>query len=441
MPRPNIVTELPGPKAQAFIDRDEAVLSPSLPREYPLVIDRGRGVMIEDSDGNSFLDFTSGIAVCNTGHCHPKVVEAAKAQLDKLIHTCGADFYHTPMIELAEKLAEIAPGEEPKRVFLGNSGAEAVEAGLKLARKHSGRHKVISFLGAFHGRTMGALTLTASKSVQKEGFGPFVPGVVHIPYGHCYRCAYNLEYPGCDLACVDYLENVLFDRLLAPEEVALIVVEPIQGEGGYVVPPPEYHQRLKAVAEKYGILYMVDEIQSGMGRTGRMFGIEHFGVAPDLMTVAKGMGSGMPISGLIARAEVMDWPRGSHGSTYGGNPVSSAAALATLEVIRDGLIENTQARGRELMMGLKAIRTGTEEIGDVRGLGLMQAIEFVTDRETRTPAPELRDRIIEKCFRKGLCLLSCGRSTLRFCPPLIVERADIEIALEILSEVLKAELG
>jgi 4-aminobutyrate aminotransferase len=441
MRRPLIKTKLPGPRATAFIERDTRFISHSLPREYPLVIEKGKGVWVDDPDGNTFLDFTSGIAVCNTGHCHPEVVEAAKDQLDRLIHTCGADFYHAPMIEVAEELAAIAPGESKKRIFLGNSGAEAVEAGFKLARWHSGRQKALAFLGAFHGRTMGALTLTASKAVQKRKFGPLLPGVTHVPYAYCYRCAYNLTYPECNFACVRFIEDELFKTLVPPEEVALIVVEVIQGEGGYIVPPPGYHKRLKALAEKYGILYMVDEIQTGMGRTGKMFAIEHFDVVPDLVTSAKGIASGMPLSALIASDDVMDWDEGSHGSTYGGNPVSCAAALASIRVIKDGLVENAAFQGEILQKGLETIKDQFECIGDIRGLGLMQAVEFVMDRHTKKPDKKIRDLMLRKCFENGLLLLSCGDSTIRFCPPLITTSEQIEVGLEIFSDVLKTVAG
>jgi 4-aminobutyrate aminotransferase len=421
----------------AWINREEKISSPSLPKEYPLVAVKGEGAWLEDPDGNIFLDFTSGIAVCNTGHCHPDVVRAAREQLGSLIHTCVADFYHTPMIELSEKIAAITPGSDAKRVFLANSGAEAIEAGFKLARRHSGRDKAIAFLGAFHGRTMGALTFTASKANQKRGFGPFVPGVTHIPYGYCYRCAYNLSYPDCNLACVDYLEEVVFKSLVPPEEVAVIVTEPIQGEGGYIVPPPDYHLRFKSLAERYDILYLVDEIQTGMGRTGKMFAIEHFGVEPDLTTLAKGIASGMPLSALVARAEIMDWSAGAHGSTYGGNPVACAAGLATLEVIQSGLVENAASGGTQLKEGLQGLQLEFECLGDVRGLGLMQAAEIVKDRNSRQPDGDVRDRLLLGCFQNGLMLLSCGESTIRFCPPLIVDSHQIEVSLEILHDVLK----
>ena len=437
MRKPSIKTKLPGPRGAELIARDRQVLSRSLPREYPLVAVKGQGLWLTDPDDNEFLDFTSGIAVCNTGHCHPEVTRAAKEQLDRLIHMCGADFYNTPMVELAEKLAAVAPGTGPKRVFFGNSGAEAVEAGLKLARYQSGRQGFIAFLGAFHGRTMGALSLTASKATQKKSFSPFVPGVSHVPYAHCYRCAYNLTYPSCDLECVSYLEEVLFKQLLAPEEIAAIVVEPIQGEGGYIVPPDGFHQRLKELAEKYGILYLVDEIQTGMGRTGKMFAIEHFGIEPDLLTTAKGIASGMPLSALVARDEVMNWGPGAHGSTYGGNPVASAAALASIRVIEQGLAANAARMGPVLRAGLEELQKEYECLGDIRGLGLMQAAELVSDRDKKKADKPLRDKILKRCFENGLLLLSCGESTVRFCPPLVVEQEQISVALEIFSGVLK----
>jgi 4-aminobutyrate aminotransferase len=441
MQRPNILTPPPGPEAAKWIARDDAIVSPSLPREYPLVLAEADGVWAKDPDGNTFLDFTSGIAVCNTGHCHAEVVSAAQRQLERLIHTCGADFYHPGMIEVAEALARITPGEHSKKVFLGNSGAEAVEAGLKLSRHHSGRWQILSFIGAFHGRSMGALSLTASKAVQKKGFGPFVPGITHIPYAYCYRCAYNLAYPDCNLACVDYLESQLFEAVLPPEEVAIIIVEPIQGEGGYIVPPLDFHQKLQSVAQKYGILYMVDEIQAGMGRTGRMFALEHFGIVPDLMSVAKGVASGLPLSALIARADVMDWERGAHGSTFGGNPVSCAAALATIEIIESKLVENAARRGQELAQELGQLQDRFEAIGDVRGMGMMQAVELVEDRETKKPDKALRDRLLKACFKKGLLLLSCGQSTIRFCPPLVATAQNVRVACEIFGETLQELQG
>lgn len=437
MKQPDIKVAPPGPAASEWISRDQRLNSTSLPREYPLVAQSGDGVWITDPDGNRYLDFTSGIAVCNTGHCHPKVVEAIRSQAGQLIHTCGADFYHPRMIQMVEALAQLAPGPDPKRVFLGNSGAEAVETGLKLARNHSGRHQVVAFLGAFHGRTLGALSLTASKAVHKKGFAPLVPGIHHVPYGHCYRCPYHLGYPQCELYCVHYIEDVLFRSLLPPEDVAMIITEPLQGEGGYIVPPPDFHRELKKLAEKYGILYMVDEIQAGMGRTGRMFAIEHFGVAPDIMALAKGIASGMPLSAMVARAAVMTWQPGSHGSTYGGNPVCCAAGLATLEILQSGLVENAKNRGNQLTNALRELQEEHQCMGDVRGLGLMQAVEFVADRESKAPAKKLRNRVLRRCFEKGLLLLSCGVSTIRFCPPLIVTDQQTDTAVSIFADVLK----
>jgi 4-aminobutyrate aminotransferase len=438
MKKPVQRTTVPGPKALEWISRDAKILSPSLPREYPLVAARGNGQWIEDIDGNEYLDFTSGIAVCNTGHCHPKIVEAIQRQAANLIHMCGSDFYHLPMIRIAERLAAITPGDFEKRVLLANSGAEAVEAGFKLARWHSGRDKAIAFLGAFHGRTMGALSLTASKAVQRKGFSSFVPGIHHVPYAHCYRCAFRLTYPSCDFECIRFIEAHLFRTILPAEEVAVIVIEPIQGEGGYVVPPAGYHERLKRLAETYGILYMTDEIQSGMGRTGKLFAMEHFGVAADIVTMAKGIASGMPLSALVARAEVMNWTRGAHGSTYGGNPIACEAALASLDVIQSGLVENARVLGERLRAGLDALANRHECMGDVRGLGLMQAVEFVDDRIRKNPDKTLRDAVLQGCFQKGLLLLSCGESVIRFCPPLIVSAEDIDVALEIYESVLKS---
>jgi 4-aminobutyrate aminotransferase len=441
MRRPLIKKTPPGPRASEWISRDHRYTSPSLPREYPLVALKGSGMWIEDPDANVYLDFTSGIAVCNTGHCHPQVVAAVQEQVSQLIHTCGADFYHPPMIRLVERLAQITPGDCKKRVFLANSGAEVVESGLKLARWHTGRQKIIAFLGAFHGRTLGALSLNASKVIQTKGFGPLVPGIVHVPYGHCYRCAYNLVYPDCDYECVRYIEEVTFKSITSPDEVALIAIEPIQGEGGYIVPPPDYHRRLKEMAGRYGILYMMDEIQTGMGRTGKMFASEHFGVQPDIVTLAKGIASGMPLSAMIARSELMGWSRGAHGSTFGGNPVSCAAGLATLELLEAGLVDNAGQRGEQLMAGLRSLQEDYECLGDVRGLGLMQAVELVLDRESKEPAADLRNAILRRCFEQGLLLLSCGESTIRFCPPLIVTADLIDVALEIFRGVLKEVTG
>jgi 4-aminobutyrate aminotransferase len=391
MNQPRIKTGLPGPRARKLIALDQAVVSPSYTRAYPLVVDTAEGLWIKDVDGNLFLDFTSGIAVNATGHCHPQVVAAIKDQAEKLLHMSGTDFYYTPQIKLAEKLSSLYPGRGGTKVYFGNSGAEAVEAAFKLARWHTKRELNIAFFGAFHGRTMGALSLTASKTVQKKHYNPFVPGITHIPYGYCYRCAYNLTYPDCGLYCVHWVEDTLFRTTMPAEEVAAIFIEPIQGEGGYIVPPPDYHQEMHRIAEKYGILYVVDEVQSGMGRTGKMFAIEHFGIEPDIMALAKGIASGMPLGAMVAGADIMDWEAGSHASTFGGNPVSCRAAMATIDLLENGLMENAVTQGRRLVAGLRSIQDRVDCIGDVRGLGLMVGVEPGNEK-TGQRAPRAADQ-------------------------------------------------
>lgn len=432
---PHIRTPLPGPLSRQLIETDELFVSPSYTRFYPLAVRRGFGTTLEDMDGNLFLDFTAGIAVCATGHCHPRVVKAIQDQAANLIHICGADFYYQPLRDLAQKLAEITPGSAPKRVLFTNSGAEAIEGAIKLARYHTKRQHIIAFYGAFHGRTMGALSLTASKVSQRRGFEPLIPEVTHIGYGHCYRCPLHLKYPSCQIACVSDIEDTLFKKMLPPEEVAAIVVEPIQGEGGYVVPPPEYHPRLKAIAEKHGILYVADEVQSGMGRTGKMLAIEHWGVEPDIVCLAKGLASGMPLGALVARGDIMDWPPGAHASTFGGNPVSCVAALETIALLEEGLLENSREVGQHLLARLRELQTQHAIVGDVRGLGLMVGIELVKDCESRQPAVEMRDAILQECFRRGLVLLGCGESGIRFSPALVVTRTEVDTALSILTAV------
>ena len=438
MKTPRIQTPLPGPRAASQIQLDSTFVSPSYTRVYPLVADTGTGLWIRDVDGNEFLDFTSGIAVCATGHCHPEVVAAIKDQADRLLHMSGTDFYYAPQIALAEKLARLAPGKKPKRVYFGNSGAEAVEAAFKLARWHTQRELNIAFFGAFHGRTMGALSLTASKTIQKRHYNPLVPGITHIPYAYCYRCPYNLHYPDCDLFCVRWIEDTLFRTTLPPEEVAAIFVEPIQGEGGYIVPPPEFHRRLKAIADKYDILYVADEVQSGMGRTGAMFAMSHFGVVPEIMSLAKGIASGMPLGALVADADIMDWEAGSHASTFGGNPISCRAAMATIDLLEGGLMENATRQGARLKSGLQQIQNTEEAIGDVRGIGLMVAVELVLDRHTREPAREWRPAVIAEAFQRGLLLLGCGENSIRFCPALTVSADEIDVCLDIFSEAVRA---
>jgi 4-aminobutyrate aminotransferase len=435
---PDVRTPLPGPRAKELIESDERVSSPSYTRAYPLAVKRGFGAVIEDLDGNRFLDFTAGIAVCSTGHCHPRIVNAISRQAQQLIHMSGTDFYYAPQRDLARKLAALAPGEQEKRVFFTNSGAEAVEAAIKLARRHTGRWQIIAFLGAFHGRTLGALSLTASKVNQRRGFGPLVPGVTHVGYGDCYRCPYNRSYASCDIDCVRHIEEFLFRHTVSPEEVAAIVVEPIQGEGGYVVPPPEFLPRLKELSQKYGILLVADEVQSGMGRTGKMFAVEHWNVEPDVICLAKGIASGMPLGAMIASAEIMDWPPGAHASTFGGNPISCAAALETIALLEEELIENAAVVGGYLLAQLHDLAQRHALIGDVRGKGLMVGIDLVRDRQSKQPAVAERDAVVNACFQQGLLVLGCGPSTIRLSPPLIVTREDADTAVDILDRVLGA---
>lgn len=435
---PELHGAVPGPKAKQIISRDSAVLSPSYTRGYPLVADRGEGAIIIDVDGNRFLDFNAGIAVVAAGHCHPKVVKAIQNQAAQLIHMSGTDFYYENMVRLAERLAALAPGGVPRRVYFGNSGTEAVEAAMKLARHHTGRDKFIAFLGAFHGRTMGALSLTGSKVVQKKRFGPLVPGVQHIPYAYCYRCAYNKQPDTCAVECVKVIEDQLLKHILPAEEVAAIVVEPVQGEGGYLVPPQKFFDELQRVAEKHNILLITDEVQSGMGRTGKMWAADHFGIVPDIMAVAKGIASGMPLSAMVARAEIMNWPPGAHASTFGGNPVSVAASLATIELLEQELIDNAAAIGDFMLNRMRTWPARFPMVGDVRGLGLMLGFELVRDQATKERAPELRDRLEQMAFERGLLILGCGQNSVRLCPPLVINRDQATFALDTLEECLQS---
>ncbi len=436
MKLPVIKTSLPGPKAASLINIDKDRVSPSYTRGYPLVAEKALGLWIDDPDGNTFLDFTAGIAVCATGHCHPKVVSAIKKQADKLIHMSGTDFYYTSQIALADKLASLVPGDGNNKVYFGNSAAESVEAAFKLARWFTKRELNIAFFGAFHGRTMGALSLTASKVIQKRHYNPLIPGITHIPYAYCYRCPYNMCYPTCGIECVRWVEDNLFRTTMPPEEVAAIFVEPIQGEGGYVVPPSEFHVELQKVGKKYGILYVVDEVQAGMGRTGKMFAMEHFGVEPDIMALAKGIASGMPLGAMVAKSDIMVWEAGSHASTFGGNPISCSAALTTIELLEDELMENAQIRGEYMMAQLQKMQKSIECMGDVRGKGLMIGVELVKDRETKERAATWRNEVVLKAFEKGLLLLGCGENTIRFSPALTVSKAEIDVCLSIFEEVL-----
>jgi len=441
MKLPQIQTSLPGPRAKKLIKLDKSFVSPSYTRVYPLVVDKAKGMWVHDVDGNIFLDFTAGIAVNATGHCHPQVVKAIQMQAKQLLHMSGTDFYYTPQILLAEKLAALAPGRGTKRVYFGNSGAEAVEAAFKLARWHTKRELNIAFFGAFHGRTMGALSLTASKTIQKKHYNPLVPGITHIPYAYCYRCAYNLTYPKCGLYCVDWVEDTLFRTTVPAEEVAAIFVEPIQGEGGYIVPPPGFHKELYKIAKKYGILYVADEVQSGMGRTGKMFAMEHFGVTADIMSLAKGIASGLPLGATISSAKIMNWEAGSHASTFGGNPLSCRAAMATIELLENNLMKNAVNQGERLLKGLRKMQATFECMGDVRGKGLMVAVELVKDRHTKTPATDWKGSIIKKSFEKGLLLLGCGENSIRFSPSLSVTSNEVDTCLSIFEESLKEVAG
>ncbi len=433
---PSIQTALPGPKAAALLERDQKYMSPSYTRVYPLVCARGSGAVIEDVDGNLFLDFTAGIAVTATGHCHPKVVAAIQDQAGKLIHMSGTDFYYQPQIDLAQRLAELAPGSKPKRVFFTNSGAEALEAGLKLARWHTHRSRAIAFFGAFHGRTYGAMSLSGSKLVHRRGFSPLVPDIHHVPFPRgCQGCM----KPGDVCTCVKQIEETVFKRIAPPEEVAAIFVEPIQGESGYHVPPPGFLPALKTLCEKYGMLLVADEVQSGMGRTGKMFAVEHWNVEPDILCIAKGIASGMPLGAIVARGDVMDWPPGSHASTFGGNPVSCRAALATIELLQSEYIANAAARGEQLRTGLRQLKSEFPFVTDVRGLGLMTALDLGKSATDPSHNPELRERIVQTAFQRGLLLLGCGESAIRFCPPLCISAAQVETALSLLREILSEE--
>jgi 4-aminobutyrate aminotransferase len=432
---PDVRTVLPGPKAQIQLERDQRYVSPSYTRIYPLVVARGSGAVIEDVDGNLFLDFTAGIAVTATGHCHPRVVAAIQDQAGKLIHMSGTDFYYEPQIDLSQRLAEMAPGNSPKRIFFTNSGAEALEAALKLARWHTGRSRAIAFLGAFHGRTYGAMSLSGSKLVHRRGFSPLVPDIHHVAYPRGPEARANAHY---GRQCVKHIEETLFKRVAPPEEVAAIFVEPIQGEGGYHVPPPDFLPALRELCDREGILLVADEVQTGMGRTGKLFAVEHWNVEPDIICLAKGIASGMPLGAIIARDKVMDWPSGSHASTFGGNPVSCRAALATIELLEKGYIANAAQCGEQLRLGLLKLQRQHAQVGDVRGLGLMVAMDLVKQDDPQTPDPALRDELVQTAFQHGLLLLGCGDSALRFCPPLCISPGQIDTGLQILDSLLTA---
>ncbi len=427
---------IPGPKAKAIIERDRDVISPSYPRGYPFVMDHGKGTEVWDVDGNRFLDFAAGIAVVATGHSHPKVVQAIKEQAEKFLHI-SSDFYHIKWVELGEKLNEIAPFLDNAISFMTNSGTESVEAAIKLARHYTGRTEFIGFLGAFHGRTMGAVTFTASKPLYHRDFYPLMNGVTHVPFPNPYRpILISKEGEDYGLTVVRYIEEQIFGYVLPPENVAGILVEPIQGEGGYVIPPDGFFPALRKLCDKYGILLIVDEVQSGVGRTGKWWAIEHWGVEPDIVCAAKGIASGLPLGAMIAKEYIMNWPKGAHGNTYGGNPIACAAALATIDLIQNGYLQNVAQMGDYMLKTLFDIQRRHPTIGDVRGKGLMIGVEFVEDPETKAYAEKLRDAVVENAFRRGLLLLGCGKSTIRLSPPLCVTRSEVDEAMEIFEEAI-----
>lgn len=433
---PHLVTSLPGPKAKLLVEQDHAILSPSYTRDYPLVARKGSGAMIEDVDGNRFLDFAAGIAVVSTGHCHPNVVRAIQKQAAELIHMSGTDFYYPSMVELAQKLASIAPGAEAKRVYFGNSGTEGTEAAMKLARYHTKRDKLIAFYSSFHGRTMGSLSLTASRAVQRKGFGSLLGGVFHAHYPNTYRGTFGNNPQHASADALDYIENVLFKRIVDPEDVAGIIIEPIQGEGGYLPAPVEFLQALQAICCKHGIMLIADEVQSGMGRTGKWWAGDHAGLEPDIISSAKGIASGMPLSAIIARASVMNWKPGAHASTFGGNPVAIAASLATIDLLEHQYIANAAKMGAHIMKLMADWRERHKIVGDIRGKGLMIGIELVRDQKTKERAPDLRNRIVEMAFHKGLLILGAGENALRLAPPLMIDEEQAEFAVRTLDACL-----
>src|ERR1700676_1154559 len=434
---PELVTELPGPNAQRVLEQDARFMSPSYTRDYPLVAKRGRGAVVEDGDGNRFLDFAAGIAVCSTGHCHPKVVAAIQEQAADLIHMSGTDFYYENMPRFAEKLVATVPGPEPKKVFFTNSGTEAIEGAIKLARYKTKRDKFIAFYGSFHGRSMGSLSLTASKSTQRKGFGALLSGVEHIPFPYAYRCAHGHTAETCGAEILEQLEQQIFKRLFDPEEVAGIIIEPIQGEGGYVVAPNFFLQELQRICRKHGIMLIADEVQSGMGRTGKWWAHQYAGIEPDIICSAKGIASGMPLGAIFAPASIMSWKPGAHGTTFGGNPVCIAAALATADLIESQYLENASRMGEYLFGRLSDWTKKFKIVGDVRGRGLMIGIESVRDQRTQEKAADLRNAIVDLAFHKGLCILGAGENTVRLSPPLLIDEEQADFAVRTLEECIR----
>jgi 4-aminobutyrate aminotransferase len=434
---PKLITQIPGPKAKHVVELDTKFMSPSYTRDYPLVAKRGHGAIVEDVDGNSFLDFAAGIAVCSTGHCHPKVVAAIQKQAAELIHMSGTDFYYESMPQLAEKLAATVPGSEAKKVFFTNSGTESVEGAIKLARYATKRDKLIAFYGCFHGRSMGSLSLTASKSTQRKGFGALLSGVEHIPYPYAYRCAHGHTPETCGAEILEQLEGQIFKRLFDPEEVAGIIIEPIQGEGGYVPAPKFFLQELQRICKQHGIMLIMDEVQSGIGRTGKWWAHEYAGVEADIVCSAKGIASGMPLGAIIAKESVMRWKPGAHGTTFGGNPVCIAAALATMDLVENEYKENARRMGDYLFNRMADWTKKFKIVGDVRGRGLMIGIEIVRDQRTKEKAADLRNAIVDSAFQKGLCILGAGENTVRLSPPLMIDEEQADFAVQTLEACLR----
>jgi 4-aminobutyrate aminotransferase len=434
---PRIVVSPPGPKARDLVKKDERFVSPSYSRYYPLVIDSANDCLVRDVDGNEYIDLNAGIACLNVGHNHLKVVSAIKNQCDRFLHYSNTDFYYDVVINLAEKLSEITPGVSEKKTYFGNSGTEAIEAAAKLAKWHTRKQLFIAFTSAFHGRTIGSLSFTASKPAQRRHFFPLMPGVTHVPYGYCYRCPFKMTYPECDYWCVDFIDEFVLQKNAPPEDVAALIFEPIQGEGGYVVPPPEYFQRLKKLADKYGLLTIADEVQSGIGRTGKWFAIEHWDIEPDIICSAKALASGLPIGAATASAKVMDWSAGSHASTFGGNPLSCAAALAVIDIIKEEkLLENANKQGVYALKRLSEFKQENPLVGDVRGKGLMIGVELVEDKDSKKPAVEKAREVILRSWKRGVAIVTCGASTLRLSPPLTIQREMLDTALDIVEDTI-----
>jgi len=433
------VCEPPGPKAKMWVKRDKAVLSPyNRPYYYPMVVEKGKGCIIEDVDGNEYVDFNSGLGAMNVGHCHPEVVKAIKTQSERLLHYSYTDFYYRYAVELAEKLNKITPGKFTKKVFFSGSGAESIEAFAKVSRWHSKRPMFIAYTGAFHGRSMGALSFTASSIVQKARYFPTMPGVYHVPYAYCYRCAFKMTYPDCNYWCVDFIEDFVLKKYVPPQEVAASLIEPIQGEGGYVVPPKEYHQRLKKLYDKYGILYGVDEVQCGFARTGKWWAIEHWGVVPDLICSSKALGGGISLGATIGREEIFDWDAGSHCTTLGGTPVACESSLATIRVIeKEHLMENSTKMGEYAMKRMREFMETSEIVGDVRGKGLMIGVEIVEDKRTKKPGGDLAHDIIHRAWKKGVVAIGAGPSSFRIAPPLVISKDEMDFGLDALQESVR----